>query len=42
MANEYIVLAKNLNTSYSDFLLMPTYLRKYIIGKLNEGNSQNS
>jgi hypothetical protein len=42
LANEYLILGKNIGTSYSDFLVMPTYFRKYLLRKLNEINNPNS
>lgn len=32
--DEYYVLSKILRTSYSDYLSMPTYVRKYLINKI--------
>jgi hypothetical protein len=35
--DEYFVLAKNLHTSWTDFMKMPTYARRYLIDKIIEG-----
>ncbi len=32
--DEYYLLSKMLHTSWSDFLSMPTYVRKYLINKI--------
>jgi hypothetical protein len=32
-------MAKFLNTSWSDFLIMPTYSRKYLVNKIIEYNT---
>jgi hypothetical protein len=32
-------MAKFLRTSYSDFMVMPTYVRKYLVDKIVELNS---
>jgi hypothetical protein len=39
LANEYVLLSKNLSTSYSDFMSMPTYFRKYLVDKVIEMNT---
>jgi hypothetical protein len=38
MIDEYYALGKFLGTSYSDFLVMPTYFRKYLVDKIIEHN----
>jgi hypothetical protein len=32
-------MAKFLRTSYSDFMVMPTYVRKYLVNKIVELNT---
>jgi hypothetical protein len=39
MLDEYYALGKFIGTSYSDYLTMPTYVRKYLINKLIEVNT---
>jgi hypothetical protein len=39
MLDEYFALGKFIGTSYSDYLVMPTYVRKYLINKLIEVNT---
>jgi hypothetical protein len=38
---EYFYLAKYLRMQYSEFLHIPTYVRKYLINKLVEDLTQN-
>jgi hypothetical protein len=38
--DEYYLMAKFLRTSWSDFLIMPTYVRKYLINKIIKLNTQ--
>jgi hypothetical protein len=37
--DEYYLMARFLRTSYTEFLSMPTYVRKYTIGKIIETNT---
>lgn len=39
MIDEYHFLSKFLRTSYTDFNLMPVYMRKYLINKVVEQNT---
>ena len=39
-ADEFFYLNKLLNISYSDFILMPLYLRKYLLDKWLEDNKK--
>jgi hypothetical protein len=39
LIDEYYALGKFIGTSYSDFLIMPTYFRKYLIEKIIEINT---
>jgi len=39
LAQEYYLLARMLRTSYSDFLIMPTYFRKFLVKKIYEENT---
>jgi hypothetical protein len=39
LLDEYYLMAKFLNTSWSDFLIMPTYSRKYLVNKIIEYNT---
>jgi hypothetical protein len=39
MIDEYFALGKFIGTSYSDYLVMPTYFRKYLIDKIIELNT---
>jgi hypothetical protein len=34
--DEYYLLAKILRTSYTEFMKMPTYIRRYLIDKIVE------
>lgn len=34
--DEFDILAQHRNISYSDFMILPTYIRKYLINKLFE------
>jgi hypothetical protein len=36
---EYYICTKHINVSYTDFLIMPVYLRKYLINELVKENS---
>ena len=40
LIDEYIFLGKMVHTSYSDYLKMPTYFRKYVIDKLIDTKNQ--
>lgn len=40
--DEYFVLSKILRTSYSDYLIMPTYVRKYLINRIIQENEEAS
>jgi len=39
LSDEYYYFTKFLNVSYTDFLLLPTWLRKYMLDKLIEDNT---
>jgi hypothetical protein len=41
LLDEYIFLARTLRMSYSDFRILPTYERKYIIDKVIEQNKKD-
>jgi hypothetical protein len=38
--DEYYLLAKILRTSYSDYLKMPTYVRRYLVDKIIEDSQK--
>jgi len=40
LLDEFYILAKILRTSYTEFLNMPTYIRKYLIDKIIEDNKR--
>jgi hypothetical protein len=39
LIDEYYVLAKILRMSYSDFMVIPTYKRKYLINRIIKDNT---
>jgi hypothetical protein len=39
LLDEYYLMARFLRTSYSEFLNIPTYVRKYLINKIVETNT---
>jgi hypothetical protein len=39
--DEFYLLAKMLRTSYSDFLKMPTYVRRYLVDKIIEEHKKD-
>jgi hypothetical protein len=39
LLDEYYLMAKFLRTSWSDFLIIPTYSRKYLIDRIIELNT---
>jgi hypothetical protein len=42
LIDEFKFLAKMINLSYSDFLKMPTYMRKYLVDSTIEDNTPNN
>jgi hypothetical protein len=39
LIEEYYLMSKILRTQYSEFLKIPTYIRKYIIDRIIEDNT---
>jgi hypothetical protein len=40
LLTEYYILAKILRTQYSEFLKIPTYVRRFLIDKIIEDNKK--
>jgi hypothetical protein len=41
LLDEFYLLAKILRTSYSDYLKMPTYVRRYLVDKIIEEHKKD-
>jgi len=42
LLNSYYLMAKHLNTSYSDFMSMPTFEREFLCNRIIEINTPSS